>query len=345
MPEPLRVRLVDIARVAGVHLSTVSLALRNSPRLPEATKASIRKIAEKLGYQEDPLLRALASYRDRHRRQANPPTIAYLTQWPTPIAQAPHHRLFLEGARARAAELGFKLEVFSLSDPSMTAKRLGRVLETRMIEGILLSSFYKGAPELDLNWARFCAVRIEMQPAAPAFSTVAVNHAQAIRDAVTHVLRRGYKRPGFMIGDDWSRLVNDEWEMGFTWAQMALDPADRIPIFRFIKSTNGTIRRHRFPKWYGTHKPDVILAPHGVAEERFKDEGLTYPQDVSLVDPFLEGPIEGIAGIVHPLRQVGAAAVGLLGGMLFQHQHGVPPAPMFSYVDGWWVDGASCPAR
>ena len=43
-----RVTLADIAAKAGVHVTTVSLALRNSPRLPVATRERIRKLAEQL---------------------------------------------------------------------------------------------------------------------------------------------------------------------------------------------------------------------------------------------------------------------------------------------------------
>ena len=37
MSTPRRVTLADIAKQANVHVTTVSLALRNHPRLPEKT--------------------------------------------------------------------------------------------------------------------------------------------------------------------------------------------------------------------------------------------------------------------------------------------------------------------
>jgi len=37
-----RVTLADIARKAGVHVTTVSLAMRNHPRLPEKTRQRIQ---------------------------------------------------------------------------------------------------------------------------------------------------------------------------------------------------------------------------------------------------------------------------------------------------------------
>src|SRR5690606_18100520 len=58
---PRRVTLSDIAKQAEVHVTTVSLALRNHPRLPERTRKRIQKIAEELGYQPDPVLQALVA--------------------------------------------------------------------------------------------------------------------------------------------------------------------------------------------------------------------------------------------------------------------------------------------
>src|SRR5687768_2216421 len=52
-----------IAKLAGVHTSTVCLALKNHPTIPTATCERIQKIAADIGYQPDPMLSALAAYR------------------------------------------------------------------------------------------------------------------------------------------------------------------------------------------------------------------------------------------------------------------------------------------
>ena len=51
----------DIGRKTGFHYSTVSLALRDHPRIPDATKQIIRDAAKGLGYQPDAMLSALCS--------------------------------------------------------------------------------------------------------------------------------------------------------------------------------------------------------------------------------------------------------------------------------------------
>jgi LacI family transcriptional regulator len=53
------VTLQDVADRAGVHRSTVALALRDHPRIPADTRELIRALAEKLGYRKNPLVAAL----------------------------------------------------------------------------------------------------------------------------------------------------------------------------------------------------------------------------------------------------------------------------------------------
>ena len=55
----MKVRLVDVARVAGVSKTTVSDALNGSGRLPEATREHVRKVARSLGYRPNATARLL----------------------------------------------------------------------------------------------------------------------------------------------------------------------------------------------------------------------------------------------------------------------------------------------
>ncbi|MFA5265389.1 MAG: LacI family DNA-binding transcriptional regulator, partial [Opitutaceae bacterium] len=150
-----RITLHDVAQRAHVHVSTASRALLNSPRLSETTRRRVQKIANEMGYVHDSLLDALVAYRDAARRQNHPPVLGYVTSSPIPLKTLPHHRFYWQGARRRAAELGFKLEQFSLAESGMMDARLSAILCARSIDGIILSSFVKGRAELNFDWSRF----------------------------------------------------------------------------------------------------------------------------------------------------------------------------------------------
>ena len=57
-----RTTIKDVAKVAGVHFTTVSLALRRHPSIPEATRERIRRVAERIGYAPDPVFGALTRF-------------------------------------------------------------------------------------------------------------------------------------------------------------------------------------------------------------------------------------------------------------------------------------------
>ncbi|WP_026410752.1 LacI family DNA-binding transcriptional regulator [Actinomadura oligospora] len=63
-PSP-RVRLVDVARVAGVSKTTVSDALNGTGRLPAATREHVREVARGLGYRPNATARRLRAGRTR----------------------------------------------------------------------------------------------------------------------------------------------------------------------------------------------------------------------------------------------------------------------------------------
>jgi LacI family transcriptional regulator len=342
-PMPARVSLRDIAGRAGVHFSTVSLALKNSPRLSEGTRKRIQAIAIDMGYQHDPWLDALLAYRDTNRRRKHPIVLGYVSSWDAPIESLPHHRFFWFGAKRRADELGFKLEHFSLAEPGMKAARLERILKARGIDGIILSSFSEGAARLEFDWSWLAAVRIELQPAWPPLSTVSVDHLRAVQVAVRRILTLGYRRPGLVLGHNWSELVEDHWLMGFLWAQQWLKPGDRLPAL-LIRRDNGIDKaRAAFESWMSRYAPDVLLGPHAQIEERLASGNRRIPRDIAVADPFLEEPHSFYAGITHSLEAVGAKALELLVGMLTQNVRGIPKEMTRTYVDGRWNDGPSCP--
>src|SRR5260370_35066891 len=124
-----RATLRDIARRAGYHYSTVSLALREHPRIPAATRERIRKIADALGYRPDAALSALCAYREQKLPAHRQSVIAWLTNHRTPgqWQRSACNRASFEGASLRSAERGYPIEGFRLAKPGMTAERLSQI--------------------------------------------------------------------------------------------------------------------------------------------------------------------------------------------------------------------------
>ena len=100
----------EVAREAGVHQTTVSLALRDHHSLPAATRARIRAVADRLGYRPNPLVSALMSVRRRGRASREGSTLAFLTAYPTRDGwrRSANYQYLFEATSARARELGYR---------------------------------------------------------------------------------------------------------------------------------------------------------------------------------------------------------------------------------------------
>lgn len=341
-----RVSLKDIAERAGVHPTTVSMALRDHPRLPEATRTRIKKIAAEMGYTPDPALSALVQYRSRAFRRRNPPVIAYVTHWSglTGWKKVLCHPDFHEGARVRAEDLGYRLEHFSLRESGMTPARMSKMLLTRGIRGVILSSFEHPYERLELDWDHFVAVRIDLQPVWPPLHVITNNHLQIMRCGLERVRELGYRKPAAVYGSGWSSRVEELWDVGYTWEESKLPSDRRVPPFLF-DTASAAPRRHRFPAWFEKHRPDVLLGPNREVMERVREMGLKVPGDVAVADIFLERQDPFYAGMVHNSLEVGAKAVEILSGMIINNQFGLPSIPIRTDINGTWFDGPSCPDR
>src|SRR5687768_14253018 len=79
-----RVTQRELARLASVSHTTVSLALRNHPSIPPETRERIAKLAQRHHYRPDPALSALNAYRVNRAAPRFHGTLGWLTCFPTP---------------------------------------------------------------------------------------------------------------------------------------------------------------------------------------------------------------------------------------------------------------------
>jgi LacI family transcriptional regulator len=334
-----RVTLADIAREAGVDVTTVSLALRNHPRLRESTRRRLQRLAKLRGYRPDPWLQTLIAYRTKFSSRHNPPTLAYVTNWNTRWGwkQASAHADFYAGALAKAAELGFCLEHFWMREPGLTHGRLSRILYARGINGVIIASHVR---EIDLtlqfDWERFSAVKIDYFPHQPGLPNVTSNQLQIIRLAMEKVLAAGYRRIGFVIDEGYDITVDNLWRVGFLWEQQKLPAGCRIPVYLVPNAVP-------FGRWFSRHRPQVVISRAEFVLPAFQSAGLRVPRDVAFVDIFLEDQSGRTAGVRQNHTTVGALAVEMLAEQLQHNKRGIPAVPTTIYVEGTWFDGASCP--
>jgi len=350
-----RVTQRDVAEKAGVHITTISLALRNHPSLPLTTRERLRSLAEKMGYRPDPALCALINYRTKSRAHIQTPIVAYVTNWNTRWGwkrDRPHAE-FYAGAGARANELGYQLEHFWMGEPDLTHKRMSDMLGARGIRGIIIASHrYEIDTPLHFTWPNFSAVKIDFFPHEPTLHNVTNDQRAIIQLAMRRVVAAGYRRIGFVMDRQWDLGVDLAWSAGCLAEQQKLAPEDRIPFLLFSKSlapetgpADRSVPREQFETWFRQHRPDVLISTKEFVLPRLAEAGIAVPRDLAFADILLDTFDGKTAGVRQNCRRVGEMAVEILASQLQQNIYGIPPYPTATLVEGSWLDGASLPSR
>lgn len=330
--------LQDVADRAGVHRTTVSLALRSHPSLPLATRERIRAIANKLGYRANPLVTALMHSR-RSGKAVKHAVLAYVTNHPTRFGWRPPELIqpdFFPGAVARAKELGYKLEHFWMAEPGMTAARFSDILSVRGIYGVLIGRLPVNRHHLELDWTRFSTVALGLTLESPQLHHVAENHFYTTRRAMMACIDRGYRRIGFVFStyNDYPR-VGDRWIGGYFSQQHRLAKTDRLPPYETDPES-----RTEFLKWFGRWQPDALLVTRAKPVLGWlKEEGIRVPEDVGLVELRNEQPSQGHAGMFYDPAKIGALGIEMLVGLIHRNERGAPSDPHEVLLNGTWCDG------
>jgi DNA-binding LacI/PurR family transcriptional regulator len=338
MPPP-SVTLQDVADRAGVHRSTVSLALRNHARISPAVRERIQNIAREIGYRSNPLVTALMRSR-RTQLAAKHVVLAYVTDYPTRYGwRPPHHDRpdYFPAAMARAEELGYKLEHFWLGEPGMTPERFAQILINRNISGLLIGRLPLGKNEILLPWEHFSSVALGLTLTKPNLHRVAEDAFASATEAMNQCLAKGYRRIGYVISEpNDSPNMADRWLGAYWRQQMHLLPEDRIPVCEYRPPAE--LPAH-FLAWYDKHRPDVILTYRAEPiMDILTSSGRKLPDEAKLVLLVNDKPEHGFGGMYIDPGSVGALAVDMVVGMMHRGEIGLPAEPHHVLVPAKWVE-------
>lgn len=339
--EPRRVTQQDIARKAGVHRATVSMAFKGHPNIPPATRDRILKIATELGYSPDPMLSALAAYRNRRRPATYHGTLAWLTNsafgfnWRDRTLR-PHFSDYFEGASAQAKRCGFQLEVFDFNSPGITPSRLASMLAARGVSGVLLCPQPRPETNLDFPWHLFSAVTFGYTLAMPRLHTVSATQYRAMRQTVHELRALGYHRIGLALDGDHDLRTDHNYLAGYLVDEHFSGTGLHVPALTAPYTDQGAVSH-----WLRTHKPDAVVTGNYHFADVLRGLGIRVPDDVGIACPLLPSPDTQLAGVVENSTQIGSVAVDFLIGMINRQERGIPENPQRIHVEGRWVLGGT----
>ena len=329
-----------VAEAVGLHYSTVSLALRNDPRLPQKTRDRVQAAAKRLGYTPNPLVSLLMA-RVRRGNVEYRGTLAYVHTVPAD-GYRPNQvaRNFLAGATRRAGELGYRLDHFNLSAEPREATSLTRVLQARNITGVIVNhSPSPACPDhhLPFDLSPFAAVSIGVPVIRPALHYVANDQYMRPILAARELLALGYRRPGLVIKEPFDLFMAHRCSAGF-WAVQQYGPEiEVVPILRIDPAKD----RSSLERWLKEHRPQVVLGTDISICQLLEETGARVPQDLGWVHLDRMPQHAPSAGVYGNSEYTGAAAVEMVVSQLHRGESGPPPRPSSYLVAGSWVAGTS----
>jgi DNA-binding LacI/PurR family transcriptional regulator len=342
------VTLRELAERLGCTRSTVSYALRNHPHVAPATRERVQKLAKEMGWIPNAeLTRHMALVRtttiDRHR----PNLAIIINKPPGHMVEEDTPRMHLEGARDRAAQLGYHADVFNLAEEMLSPPRLRNILRARGIKGLVyIATLGTTLPLEHLQIGRsFASAVVGVRyPEIPYH--VALNDLPSTgQTSIANLARRGHRRPGAVLPRALDRMLAWGFSGGIYTGQLDLPPEQRVPTL-LVGDHEIYLPERCFPEiraWIERERPDALIT----TDSRFLSRFLAGATPGQLTPPVWSldlHPGQPVRGGVDQLQHdVGEAGVDLCIGQLHRGEIGVPPVQHTLQLEGVWRDVTPAP--
>lgn len=338
-----RVTLKDVAAASGVSETTVSLALRNHPRISKATKKKVEETVARLGYKPNALVAALMSNVSRSRSAASEVPLAVVYSVSRKEAeQGVFHKKLWAGMSSRASELGFYTERFFVSPKDKDPNRLTEILYARNINGVIIPPLRSVGGGISLDWSRFSAIAIGYSMPEPSIHRVCPDPYRAVRLALKEARLRGYSRPGLVVNGFESELRSFYlWSSGFYGFEHASKIQDIIPVLDRDSADSSNLL-----SWYEQYMPDVIISSGKEMDvwNELQRAGVNSPDNVGFISLCYSEQYPEVSGVNERETQIGRVAVEQLVLLLHQNERGIPECGNILTVPPCWVEGKTCVA-
>lgn len=330
-----RPNMRDLARLAGVSVGTVSLALKGSPLCSDKTRDKIQAMALKLGYRKDPYVSALMEARRGRKATPISPLLGFLTFHDTADGwkEAPYIDNFTPAA-AEAERLGFRLERFWARDPAISPRRLRQILLARGIRGLILNPPPRRELTFQMDWSDFSLVTVGSGLRDPVTHRVAADHFDNARRAVRRCVEFGFRRIGLICREEADRRLQRRWS-GAYYGELAAHqlPID-LPPFKA-----DTFTAEDVAGWLREVQPEAVVGTLNTSIlQPLRRRRLLGVRQCPYIGISLKSN-EWISGFVEPLDLAATTAVKILAGMIHRSEHGIPELASETFLLGRWNNG------
>lgn len=181
-----RVRLEDVAKVAGVSMKTVSNVVHNYAHVSDSMRERVQRAIDELGYRPNALGRSLATGRTGMLALAfSDVSLPYFSELARLVS-------------VEASRRGYRL-LLEQTDGTLEGERaVVAMTDAGLVDGILFQPSTMSALEIARHRADTPLVLLGEGPAPLAVDRVMIDNVEAANAATRHLLSLGRKRIGFV---------------------------------------------------------------------------------------------------------------------------------------------------
>jgi len=196
-----RPTMTDVARLAGVSQSSVSLVLNNmsGARIAESTRQRVLSAAQAVGYR--------LQSRRIDTGETQPKIIAYLVD---EISTSPHPVVSVDGARDAAWEAGHLISIHvTRANRELEAATLRAVTADTALLGVIYSTIFTRKVELPPELEKVPTVLLNCYTAQRQQPSVIPSEIAGGFTATEFLLQHGHRRIGLINGEPWMDASRD----------------------------------------------------------------------------------------------------------------------------------------
>jgi len=327
-----RPTMTDIAKIAGVSQSSVSLVLNemSGSRISPETQAKVRDAAHKIGYK-------LPGVRNEAPAETiEKDTIAFIVD---EISTSPHPVVSLDGARDYAFEQGFLVSAHATrSNPELEEAVLRSVLRDPSIIGVIYATIFTRKVHVPEGLRNTPTVLLNCYAEPRQQMAIVPGEVAGGFSATAHLTALGHRRIGFINGEPWMDAAIDRlkgYKQALATVDVAFDEAlvrngDWLPL----RGYEAGLELLSLPS-----PPTAILCGNDLMAigvmEAAAERGLRVPEDLSVMgyddQELARYTHPPLSTLVLPNYEMGQKAAEALIDMAV---HGKKLRPMTIKVDG-----------
>ncbi len=275
-----RATISDVAKQAGLSLSTVSLVINNSGYASEQTRQKVLRVVEELSYHPSRAAKGLAS-----KKSGN---IGFIVSDDHFSRLEPFYTRIFLGTEFEARPHNYYILLTTVENQFREPDSIPRFLLERNVDGVIIAGKCPGKLVDYIDRLDIPIVLVDYTFPRKRFSSVLIDNRKGAHAAVEHLIETGHKDIGFIGGDITHPSIAERF-LGYkeTLFEHGIAPDPRLYITDEDDTTmrNGANAARRI--FDGEKKPSAIFAANDAMAlgciQFAKQRGIDIPNDLSLI--------------------------------------------------------------